>query len=575
MRIALSLKKLLIFSIIFCLLFPASSVYGHGLGIDTISSISIQEKQISISVEMPMYFENDQEQITITATDTETDETAKNVTFLIGIFHNNEMILRNYFFAEDGVLPIMVTPTDDKEIIIYGEQDSLLGAWYGTDSNLVEITGPLFNSGGLYTFEIEVRTIDEPTNIIENSGVYNADLTIIDTVSHPQKDQNNEDVEFSTKSYFDSVSNFYYNSEAKEVTFEMPFDWSESQMSHVSVVHVETHFPKDFVEFLSPSYLGSVNGIKLFKSSVTVDDYTYDEERTVHFVLLQDHLRYLKNEMRASEEPLPDNIMFKLSASEEAKFPLIAYTASEDFKINLAWDPKDIESGVPTNFVFTIRDSYTDSPMRLSDYTFVIIQNNEELYRVSGNAAVGGDFEKFTFAEDQTGPTIIKFENIRNTGQETEFALVVVEGAVVGKVVEEAVIEEVVATQESEEEGGGCLIATAAYGSEMAPQVQLLREIRDNQLMNTESGSAFMGAFNEAYYSFSPYIADMERENPMFKEAVKLGLTPMLSSLAIMENADSESEVLGLGLSVIALNLGMYIGLPAFGILKLYQIRKN
>ena len=422
----MSLKKLLIFSIIFCLLFPASSVYGHGLGIDTISSISIQEKQISISVEMPMYFENDQEQITITATDTETDETAKNVTFLIGIFHNNEMILRNYFFAEDGVLPIMVTPTDDKEIIIYGEQDSLLGAWYGTDSNLVEITGPLFNSGGLYTFEIEVRTIDEPTNIIENSGVYNADLTIVDTVSHPQKDQNNEDVEFSTKSYFDSVSNFYYNSEAKEVTFEMPFDWSESQMSHVSVVHVETHFPKDFVEFLSPSYLGSANGIKLFKSSVTVDDYTYDEERTVHFVLLQDHLRYLKNEMRASEEPLPDNIMFKLSASEEAKFPLIAYTASEDFKINLAWDPKDIEPGVPTNFVFTIRDSYTDSPMRLSDYTFVIIQNNEEIYRASGNAAVGGDFEKFTFAEDQTGPTIIKFENIRNTGQETEFALVVV-----------------------------------------------------------------------------------------------------------------------------------------------------
>jgi hypothetical protein len=574
--IALSLKKLLIFSIIFCLLFPASSVYGHGLGIDTISSISIQEKQISISVEMPMYFENDQEQITITATDTETDETAKNVTFLIGIFHNNEMILRNYFFAEDGVLPIIVTPTDNGDITIIGEQDSLLGAWYGTDSNLVEITGPLFNSGGLYTFEIEVRTIDEPTNIIENSGVYNADLTIVDTVSHPQKDQNNEDVEFSTKSYFDSVSNFYYNSEAKEVTFEMPFDWSESQMSHVSVVHVETHFPKDFVEFLSHSYLGSVNGIKLFKSSVTVDDYTYDEERTVHFVLLQDHLRYLKNEMRASEEPLPDNIVFKLSASEEAKFPLIAYTASEDFKINLAWDPKDIEPGVPTNFVFTIRDSYTDSPMRLSDYTFVIIQNNEEIYRASGNAAVGGDYEKFTFAEDQTGPTIVKFENIRNTGQETEFALVVVEKTVVEGAVEEAVEEAVVApTQESEEKGGGCLIATAAYGSEMAPQVQLLREIRDNQLMNTESGSAFMSGFNELYYSFSPYIADMERENPMFKEAVKLGLTPMLSSLAIMENAESESEVLGLGLSVIALNLGMYIGLPAFGILKLYQIRKN
>ena len=142
-------------------------------------------------------------------------------------------------------------------------------------------------------------------------------------------------------------------------------------------------------------------------------------------------------------------------------------------------------------------------------------------------------------------------------------------------VVEEVVEETVVATQESEEEGGGCLIATAAYGSELAPQVQMLREIRDNQLMNTESGSAFMSTFNEAYYSFSPIIADMERESPVFKEIVKLGLTPMLSTLAIMENADSESEVLGLGLSVIALNLGMYIGLPAFGILRLCQIKKQ
>ena len=571
----LSITKVLIFSMIFCLLFPASSVYGHGLGIDTISSISIQEKQISVSIEIPMYFENPQEKITITATDNETDETTKNVTYLIGIFYNDEMILRNYFFTENGVLPIIVTPTDDGDITINGEQDSLLGAWSGTESNPVEITGPLFNSGGLYTFEIEVRTIDEPTNVIENSGVYEADLTIVESVSFPQKDQNNVDVEFSTKSYFDSISNFNYDSNVKEVTFEMPFDWNETKMSHVSVVHVETHFPKDFAEFLSPSYVGYVNGIKLFKSSVTVDDYTYDNDRTVHFVLLQDHLRYLKNEMRESEQPLPDNIVFKLSASQETKFPLIAYSESEEFKVNLAWDPKDIEAGVPTNFVFTIRDSYTDSPMRLSDYTFVIMQNNEEIHRVSDNAAVGGDFEKFTFSEDQTGPTVIKFENIRNTGQETEFALVVVEKTVVEKTVVEEAVVEVVATQESEEKGGGCLIATAAYGSEMAPQVQLLREIRDNQLMNTESGSAFMGTFNDIYYTFSPTIADMERENPVFKEIVKAGLTPMLSSLAIMENANSESEVLGLGLSVIALNLGMYIGLPAFGIVKFIQLRRN
>ena len=110
--------------------------------------------------------------------------------------------------------------------------------------------------------------------------------------------------------------------------------------------------------------------------------------------------------------------------------------------------------------------------------------------------------------------------------------------------------------------GGGCLIATATYGSEMATQVQQLRELRDNQLLQTESGTQFMAMFNDVYYSFSPIIADYERENPLFKEAVKIAITPMISSLSLMENANSESEVLGMGLSVIMLNLGMYLGVP-------------
>ena len=422
----ISIKNFGILALVGCLLFPASSVYGHGFGVDTISSVDVQGKALSISVEMPMYFENQQDQITITATEDETKENAKNVTFLIGLFHKDEMIFRNYFFAEDGVLPITVTPTEDSEITIHGEQDSLLGAWHGTESNPIEITGPLFVTGGLYNFEIEIRTIDEPTNIIEDSGIYNADLSLIETVSFFQKDAENNDVEFRSKSYFDTISNFEYNSEAKQVTFEMPFDWSEKQMSHVSVVHVETHLPKDFVEFLPPSYSAYANGVELFNSSVSVDDYTEDDERIVHLVLLQDHLRYLKNEMKKSGEPVPENIMFTISASEDIAFPLEAYTRSEDFKVNLSWDPLDVEPGIDTNFIFTIRDGRTNEPLRNSDYTFVLVQNGKEIHRVSGTAQVGGEFEKFTFGEDQTGPTIIKFENIRNTGQETEFALVVV-----------------------------------------------------------------------------------------------------------------------------------------------------
>ena len=120
-------------------------------------------------------------------------------------------------------------------------------------------------------------------------------------------------------------------------------------------------------------------------------------------------------------------------------------------------------------------------------------------------------------------------------------------------------------SEDKSTDGGGCLIATATYGSEMATEVQQLRELRDNTLLQTKSGTSFMNTFNDVYYSFSPTIADMERQSPMFKETVKIAITPMISSLSILNyvDMDSEREVLGYGISLIILNLGMYLGIPA------------
>ena len=125
----------------------------------------------------------------------------------------------------------------------------------------------------------------------------------------------------------------------------------------------------------------------------------------------------------------------------------------------------------------------------------------------------------------------------------------------------------------AEKKGGGCLIATATYGSEMASQVQQLREIRDSKLLNTQSGQQFMNSFNDFYYSFSPYIADYERENPIFKEIIKLGITPMISTLSLMNLADSESEVLGIGITVLILNGLIYFGTPIGAIFFIRKIR--
>jgi len=127
----------------------------------------------------------------------------------------------------------------------------------------------------------------------------------------------------------------------------------------------------------------------------------------------------------------------------------------------------------------------------------------------------------------------------------------------------------------NEESGiGGCLIATATYGSELAIPVQQLREIRDNSLLQTESGSAFMNSFNQFYYSFSPTIADWERQSPVFKGMVKLAITPLVSSLSILNyiDMDSEESVLGYGISLILLNVGMYFVAPALVIVRVKKL---
>lgn len=110
-----------------------------------------------------------------------------------------------------------------------------------------------------------------------------------------------------------------------------------------------------------------------------------------------------------------------------------------------------------------------------------------------------------------------------------------------------------------------CLIATAAFGSELHPNVQFLRDFRDNRILSTVSGSSFMNMFNAWYYSFSPYVADYERDNQWFKEIVKISIYPLLGMLTLSEGA---YELLGGELGALTAGLvassmiGMFYFLP-------------
>ena len=198
------------------------------------------------------------------------------------------------------------------------------------------------------------------------------------------------------------------------------------------------------------------------------------------------------------------------------------------------------------NAALTYEQRSTDSPEKEQVFNDVVNCFNEKILRLEPEPQEpprDSNIEGFTPSEIECGTGTIEKDGI-------------------------CVLDYNYKSSETSSSGGGCLIATATFDSELSPQVQKLREIRDSKLLNTESGSQFMESFNSFYYSFSPYIADYERENHVFKEIIKIGITPMLSTLSLMDYAESESEVLSVGVGVILLNLGMYLGVPIMAIMR-------
>ena len=116
---------------------------------------------------------------------------------------------------------------------------------------------------------------------------------------------------------------------------------------------------------------------------------------------------------------------FTLEKTTDIRSQLSAFTRNGDFQVDMTWEPETILPDQKTKFIFTIRDANTGETIRNSNYDFIIMQDNNQLYKSSGVARVGGDFQEFTFSEEQGGTAVVKLENIRGTDQSVEFAFVV------------------------------------------------------------------------------------------------------------------------------------------------------
>src|ERR671910_2157901 len=491
--------------------------YGHGLGTDMSLPITISDKEVLVEASInPTFLDqvpSSEPTFIVRALDDPTSNSSiPGIDFRIVVELNNEILLDQRFRSSDGVAKTNLIPDRDIQGWEVNGQAKPSEQIEVSQSNPVELRSRILTAGGLYHITVVIEknspglaaVSDQKFDLFVSIGT-----SYMFGVQTPQGEK-----QMVVKTYYDEVSNFTYSN--KTIKFEMPFMWEHNYVDQVPVLHLEVQFPKTLEDLQTNSYRGTLNGRELEAQAVVIDDYTSEQNRIVHFVVNNAMLHRIEDTISDSEIAV-----FTLAPAEKPKFPLdILSLPGEKFLFQLSWGPDIIETGVPITFVMNIQDPSTGDLVRGSSFDFALIQDGNEIHNNHISSEFGTYSYEYTFSN--AGRVTLAANNINSESESAKIDLVVQQGS--GN-----------PNPQPQPTQSQCLIATAAFGSELTPQVQYLRYFRDNYILSTASGTAFMKVFDSVYYSFSPQIAEYERDQPWMQSTVKVALYPLFGILMAAE----------------------------------------
>lgn len=229
-------------------------------------------------------------------------------------------------------------------------------------------------------------------------------------------------------------------------------------------------------------------------------------------------------------------VLFPAYAQEQS-VEMIQPTDRGTINVGLSTIPATPNIGEQTKFKINFINKNTNAIQEHIDYSITVKKGTTQVFGVPiTHTAIGSVTIPYEFTEGGVYQVSVD-----------------VQGILFQPIPTESVVFAVSVGSENDNtlQPNGCLIATAAFGSDLAPQVQFLREYRDNTIMATAVGSSFLNVFNTVYYSFSPIVADIERNNSFLQESVRAGITPLLAILQIAKLSsvgDGELSILTSGI---------------------------
>ena len=147
-------------------------------GIKKTSSLLYDDREIVVTVELLPSNESENKKVKISTYDNTNKKDVLNVTYFLAISKNNENLLREYFFAEDGILIFNVFSEDSNQVQVFGEQQYDHNAYVMSDVTPLQVKGPIFSTDGIYIFDTELRTIDDINNWVFNLSGFHSEINI-------------------------------------------------------------------------------------------------------------------------------------------------------------------------------------------------------------------------------------------------------------------------------------------------------------------------------------------------------------------------------------------------------------
>jgi len=169
-----------LFNIVFSIV---SENYGFSIfetekGVQKTSSLLYDDREIVVTVELLPSNESENKKVKIRTYDNTNKDDVLNVTYFLAISKNNENLLREYFFAKDGILILDVFSEDSNQVQVFGEQQYDHNAYVMSDVTPLQVKGPIFSTDGIYAFDTELRTIDKINNWVFDLSGFHSEINI-------------------------------------------------------------------------------------------------------------------------------------------------------------------------------------------------------------------------------------------------------------------------------------------------------------------------------------------------------------------------------------------------------------